>query len=84
MEFIPGDRSKESLKARGLSFETIIEAIAENGIAEVYQTEKYPGQIVIVVDIAGYMHCVPCEPQGSDFRIISGWPSRKHQRKHKS
>ena len=47
MGFIPGDKNKASLNARGLSFEMIIEAIAENGIAEIYEPEKYPGQIVI-------------------------------------
>lgn len=83
MGFIPGDKNKASLKARGLSFERIIEAIAENGIAEVYEPEKHPGQIVIIVEISGYMHCVPCEPKGSDFRVITAWPSGTYQRKYK-
>jgi hypothetical protein len=82
VRFIPGDENKASLKARGLSFETIIQAIVEKGIAEVYESRRYPGQMIVVVEIHGYMHCVPCEPKGDDMRIITAWPSRKQQTKH--
>lgn len=83
MKFIPGDPNKASLKARGLDFETILSAIAE-GIVEIYPNPKFPGQIVLVAEINGYMHAIPCEPVGADvWRIITAWPSGKHQKRHK-
>jgi hypothetical protein len=82
MRFVPGDGSKQSLKARGLNFEMIIEAIATNGIVSAYHRSKYPSQVVLIVNINGYMHCVPCEHRGEEMRLITAWPSRKYQKKY--
>ena len=82
MRFVPGDGSKQSLKARGLNFEMIIEAIATNGIVSAYHRSKYPSQVVLIVNINGYMHCVPCERRGEEMRLITAWPSRKYQKKY--
>ena len=82
MQFVPGDESKQSLKERGLNFEMIIEAIATNGIVSAYYRSKYPSQVVLIVNINGYMHCVPCERRGKELRLITAWPSRKYQKKY--
>ena len=82
MRFVPSDGSKQSLKARGLNFEMIIEAIATNGIVSAYHRSKYPSQVVLIVNINGYMHCVPCERRGEEMRLITAWPSRKYQKKY--
>ncbi len=80
MRFVPGDGSNQSLKARGLNFEMIIEAIATNGIVSAYHRSKYPSQVVLIVNVNGYMHCVPCERRGEEMRLITAWPSRKYQK----
>ena len=78
VRFLPGDASKVSLLERRLTFEMIIEAIERNGIQMTYHTSSYPEQIVIVTEIDGYAHCEPC---GNAWRIITAWPSRRHQKK---
>jgi len=83
MKFIPGDQHKASLAARGLDFEMILSAI-ERGIVDLYPSANHPGQMMLVIEIDGYMHCAPCECVAADtWRIITAWPSRKHQRRYK-
>ena len=35
------------------------------------------GQVVLAVEISGYVHAVPCEFRGADLRMITAFPSRK-------
>ena len=40
----------------------------------------HPGQFVLAVRVAGYVHAVPCEFRGEDLRRITAFPSRKLQK----
>ncbi|MBU6182307.1 MAG: hypothetical protein KGR46_05785 [Verrucomicrobia bacterium] len=77
MRILPGDPNKKSLKERGLTFEMILEAIERGGLLDVLPDTAHPGQVVLAVNIGGYVHAVPCEFRGADLRIITAFPSRK-------
>ncbi len=80
MVILPGDPDKQSLKDRGLSWEMILQAIESGGLVDVLSDSAHPGQIVLAVVIAGYVHAVPCEFRGPDLRMITAFPSRKLQK----
>lgn len=84
MRILPGDPNKPSLKDRGLTFDMILEAIESGGLLDVLPDAAHPGQIVLAVKIAGYVHAVPCEFRGSDLRMITAYPSRKLQKIYRS
>ena len=80
MRILPGDPNKQSLKDRGLTFEMILEAIDNGGLLNVLPDAAHPGQFVLAVRVAGYVHAVPCEFRGEDLRRITAFPSRKLQK----
>jgi hypothetical protein len=82
MRILPGDPNKQSLKDRGLTWEMILEAIEAGGLLDIIPDSVHPGQIVLAVDINGYVHAVPCEFRGTDLRMITAFPSRKLQKIH--
>jgi hypothetical protein len=77
VRILPGDPNKQSLKDRGLTFEMILEAIASGGLRDMLPDTAHPGQVVLAVEISGYVHAVPCEFRGADLRKITAFPSRK-------
>lgn len=77
-----GDEAKASLKARGLTFEMILEAIADGKAMDFHPSPTRPGQMLLIVEICGYVHVAPCEFRGNTWRIITAYPSRKHHQKH--
>ena len=80
MRILPGDPNKQSLKDRGLTFEMILEAIDNGGLLDVLPDRAHPGQVVLAVRVAGYVHAVPCEFRNGDLRMITAFPSRKLHR----
>lgn len=76
VKFIPGDEAKESLKDRGLTFEMITSAPVLGFIPN----PARQGQMLLIVEIAGYAHVAPCEKRGDAWRIITAYPSRKYQK----
>lgn len=77
MRILPGDPNKQSLRDRGLTFEMILEAIDSGGLLDVLPDAAHSGQVVLAVEISGYVHAVPCEFRGADLRMITAFPSRK-------
>lgn len=77
MRILPGDPNKQSLKDRGLDFAMILEAIDAGGLRDVLPDAAHPRQVVLAVEIGGYIHAVPCEWRGADLRMITAFPSRK-------
>jgi len=76
VRFIPGDETKTSLKSRGLSFEMIISAPVLGFVPH----PSRPSQMILLVEIAGYVHAAPCEWRGEAWRIITAFPSRKYHK----
>lgn len=67
MKFIAGDETKESMKARGLTFEQIATA----PVLAAHPNPGYPDQILLIVEIDGYACAAPCERRGDAWRIIT-------------
>ena len=80
MRILPGGPNKQSLKDRGLNFEMILEAINSGGLLDVLPDAAHPGQVILAVEISGYVHVVPRKLRGSDLRMITAFPSRKLQK----
>ncbi len=80
MKFIPGDENKDSMTARGLTFEQVANA----PVLAVLPNPGHPGQILLVVEISGYAVAAPCERRGDAWRIITAYPSRKHHKRYLS
>ena len=76
VKFIPGDEAKESMKQRGLTFEQVASA----PILAALPNPKYPNQLLLIIEIAGYTYAAPCERRGDSWRIITAYPSRKHHK----
>ena len=58
----------------------VIEAIAEKGILLDFthpNTEKYPNQRILVVEIEGYAYCVPYVVEGDTWYLKTIYPSRR-------
>jgi hypothetical protein len=77
--FVPGDQNNQGLKDRGLSFEMILEVTGSGGWPDGLPDAAHPGQVVLAVEVAGYVHAVPCERRGEDLRMITAFSSGKLQ-----
>ncbi len=67
-------------EARGVTFEDVIDAIAEHGVLAEYEhpdQQKYPGQRVMVVRINDNPHCVPFSIDGESIDLKTVYPSRR-------
>ena len=80
VRFILGDEGKESMKTRGLTFEQVATA----PVLDTLPNPGHPDQILLIIEIAGYVHVAPCERRGDAWRIITAYPSRKYQKRYLS
>jgi hypothetical protein len=74
------DKDQLLINTRGVSFVDAIAAIEEKGVLLDFphpNSEKYPGQHILVVNIGGYAYCVPYEAKGETLRLKTVYPSRK-------
>jgi uncharacterized DUF497 family protein len=79
-------KNEKLIRERGVSFEDMIQAIADNGLLDITQhpnSIQYPGQAIYVIQMAGYAYLVPFEESGGKIRLITIIPSRKALRKYK-
>jgi hypothetical protein len=79
VRFIPGDEEKESMKARGITFEQVATA----PLLDTLPNPGHPDQMLLIVEIGGYVHVAPCERRGDAWRIITAYPSRKYQKRYR-
>jgi uncharacterized DUF497 family protein len=71
---------------RGISFEEVLLAIAQNLIKEVYEhpnQDKYPGQKIYEIEINNYIYLVPYIESEDELFLKTIIPSRKATKKHK-
>ena len=78
------EKNQQLVEQRGISFERVIAAIEQDGLVNVLEhpnQERYPGQLIYVVDIEQYIYLVPfvTEADGSRF-LKTIIPSRKATR----
>jgi hypothetical protein len=74
------DKNDILRRERGVTFPMVIEAIAEKDILLNFDhpnQTKYPGQKVLVIDLEGYVYCVPYVTDGSTWFLKTIYPSRQ-------
>ena len=79
-----GEKNRQLIEERGISFEVIVVAIGRGDLVDLVEPpnqERYPGQMVHVVEVGNYLYLVPfvLESDGTRFlKMII--PSRKATR----
>ncbi len=74
------DKNSILKSTRGVSFNDVVEILANNGIIDNYkhpQSDKYPNQFIYVISINGYMHYVPYIIDTDYIFLKNIIPSRK-------
>ena len=74
------EKNKLLFKERGVTFQHVIDSIAEKGLLLDFQhpnIEKYPKQRIFVVDVFGYTYCVPYVENDDVIFMKTIFPSRK-------
>ena len=81
------EKNQQLIEQRGLSFEGIVSAIEQGGLVDVLEhpnQERYPGQLIYVVEIDEYLHLVPFVLQTDGTRFLKTIiPSRKATRDYR-
>lgn len=78
------EKNKQLAEQRGISFEGVVSAIEQGGLLDVLEhpnQDRYPGQLIYVVEIDEYAHLVPFVTQTDGTRFLKTViPSRKATR----
>ena len=70
---------------RNISFERIIVAIEQDNLLDILEhpnKEKYPNQLLLLVEIDGYVYVVPCVLENDVCFLKTIFPSRKYTSKY--
>ena len=78
------EKDQRLIEQRGISFERVVSAMEQGGLVDVLEhpnRDRYPGQLIYVVEIDEYLHFVPfvTQPDGTRF-LKTIIPSRKATR----
>lgn len=77
-------KNQQLIDERGISFERVLSAIEQGGLLDVVEhpnRRRYPGQLIYVVVIEGYVHLVPFVAEADGTRFLKTIiPSRKATR----
>ena len=77
-------KNQQLIDERGISFERAVSAIEQGGLLDVVEhpnRRRYPGQLIYVVEIEGYVHLVPFVADAEGMRFLKTIiPSRKATR----
>lgn len=81
------EKNRRLIEQRGISFESIVSAIEQGGLVDVLEhpkQERYPGQMIYVVEADEYIHLVPFITQTDGTRFLKTIiPSRKATRTYR-
>jgi uncharacterized DUF497 family protein len=81
------DKNQLLLLERGISFERVIFEISignELAVLEHPNQEKYPGQMILIVQVDDYVYAVPFVETETEIFLKTIIPSRKATRKYRS
>ena len=77
-------KNEQLIQQRGVSFETAVAAIEQGDLVDVVEhpnQDRYPGQMIYVVEIHEYIHLIPFVTQADGTRFLKTIiPSRKATR----
>lgn len=81
------EKNQRLIEQRGVSFETVVSAIEQGGLVDVLEhpnQDRYPGQMIYVVETGEYIHLVPFVTQADGTRFLKTIiPSRKAARAYR-
>ena len=81
------EKNQWLIEQRGLSYERVVSAIEQGGLVDVLEhpnQDRYPGQMIYVVEIDEYLHLVPFVTQADGTRFLKTIiPSRKSMRDYR-
>ena len=80
------EKNEQLVAQRGISFDRVVSAIEQGGLVDVLNhpnQQRYPGQMIYVVDIEQYLYLVPFVTDADGTRFLKTIiPSRKATRDH--
>ena len=80
------EKNEQLVAQRGISFERVVSAIERGGLVDVLHhpnQQRYPGQMIYVVDVEQYLYLVPFVTDTDGTRFLKTIiPSRKATRDH--
>ena len=78
------EKNEQLVAQRGISFERVVSAIERGGLVDVLNhpnQQRYPGQMIYVVDVEQYLYLVPLVTDTDGTRFLKTIiPSRKATR----
>ena len=81
------EKNERLIEQRGISFENVVSAIEQGGLVDVLEHphhDRYPGQLIYVVEIGEYLRLVPFVTQLDGVRFLKTIiPSRKATRDYR-
>ena len=81
------EKNQQLTEQRGISFESVVSAIEQGGLMDVLDhpnQDRYPGQLIYLVEIDEYICLVPFVTQTDGTRFLKTIiPSRKATREYR-
>ena len=81
------EKNQRLVEERGVSFESVVSSIEQGGLMDVLEhpnQDRYPGQMIYVVEIEEHIHLVPFVTQADGARFLKTIiPSRKATRDYR-
>ena len=79
------EKNKLLQNERGISFEDIVNAISNGDLLDSIKnpsSEKYSSQSVFIVNLKGYVYCVPYVEDETSIFLKTIFPSRKMRKRY--
>ena len=79
------EKNKLLQNERGISFEDIVNAISNGDLLDSIKnpsSEKYSSQSVFIVNVKGYVYCVPYDEDETSIFLKTIFPSRKMKKRY--
>ena len=79
------EKNKFLQNERGISFEDIVNAISNGDLLDSIKnpsSEKYSSQSVFIVNLKGYVYCVPYVEDETSIFLKTIFPSRKMKKRY--
>ena len=81
------EKNRTLIEQRGISFESVVSAIEQGGLVDALEhpnQDRYPGQLIYVVEVEEYLYLVPFVIERDGVRFLKTIiPSRKATRDYR-
>ena len=75
-------KNSQLKKERGISFESVVQALNNDGLLDNIQHPFRGNQKMFIVEILNYVYVVPYDEDSERYFLKTIYPSRKHTRKY--